>query len=113
MTRKVLAQTAMNVSQLHSEMQRIKSRDAELGFRAQKTVDYLEQLEVLDEKKASELYGKLEKLEVPRLRDIHFHKLIDALPKNGNDVKVVLQSYNVTVSQESCKKIADVIAEYA
>lgn len=112
MAREILSQTPMNVSELHAEMKRIQKRDSELGFRAQKTVDYLESLTVLDESKAKELFEKLSKLEVPRLRDLHFHKLIDLMPTTPNDVKVVLQGYNVTVSQESCKKIADLIAEY-
>ncbi len=102
----------MNSAELHAEMNRIKERDKELGFRAQKTIDYLESLGTLDAKKAKELFEKLQKLEVPRLRDVHFHKIIDLQPTNAKDVKVVLQSYNVTVSQESCKKIADTVAEY-
>lgn len=113
MAQKILEQTPMNVAQLHAEMKRIQKRDEELGFRAQKTVDYLESMHVLSEKKGEELYKKLEELEVPRLRDMHFNKLVDTLPKDAKDVKIVLQGYNVTVTQENCKKIADVCAEYA
>lgn len=110
--REVISQTPMNASQLKTQMDVIKKRDETLGFRAQKTVDYLESVESLDEKKADELFKKLEALAVPRLRDVHFHKLIDIMPKSANEVKTVLQGYNVTVSAESCKKIADVVAEF-
>ncbi len=113
MAQKVISQTPMNASELHGEMKRIKARDTELGFRAQKTLDYLEGGDFLAPEKAKELYDKLQKLEVPRLRDVHFHKLVDCLPTSAKDVKVVLQGYQVTVSQESCKKIADTIAEFA
>lgn len=102
----------MNVTELHSEMKRIKERDKELGFRAQKTIDYLESMTVMDAKKGKELMEKLLKLEVPRLRDMHFHKIIDLMPTSGKDVKIVLQGYNLTVSADGCKKIADVVAEY-
>ncbi len=112
MAQKVLSQVPINSSELHAEMKRIKERDKELGFRAQKTVDYLESLNVLDAKKAKELMDKLLKLEIPRLRDVHFHKIIDVRPTNAKDVKIVLQGYNLTVSQENCKKIADTVAEY-
>lgn len=110
--RQVMSQTPINSSILKSEMDAIKARDNELGFRAQKTVDYLESMGPLPEKKAQELYKKLEALAVPRLRDIHFHKIIDIMPKSSNEVKTVLQGYNVTVSAESCKKIADVVVEF-
>lgn len=113
MAQTIISQTPMNSSELNAEMQRIKGRDKELGFRAQKTVDYLESLGVLDEKKAKELMEKLTKLEVPRLRDMHFHKIIDLKPATAKDVKIVLQGYNLTVTQENCKKIADVVAEYS
>ena len=112
MAQKVLSQVAINASELHGELKRIKARDKELGFRAQKTLDYLEGGHFLAPEKAKELEGKLQKLEVPRLRDVHFHKLVDCLPATAKDVKVVLQGYQVTVSQESCKKIADTIAEF-
>ena len=112
MAQKVMSQVAINASELHAELKRIKARDTELGFRAQKTLDYLESGDFLPEEKAKELYENLQKLDVPRLRDVHFHKLIDCLPTSAKDVKVVLQGYQVTVSQESCKKIADTIAEF-
>lgn len=113
MTQQIISQTPINASDLYAEMKRIKERDSELGFRAQKTYDYLESMSLPSVKKAEELYKKLEELQVPRLRDMHFHKLIDARPVAAKDVKVVLQGYNVTVTQENCKKIADVIAEFA
>jgi DNA-directed RNA polymerase subunit F len=112
MAQKIISQSAMNASELHAEMKRIKERDKELGFRAQKTVDYLESIGTLDAKKAKELLEKLLKLEIPRLRDMHFHKIIDLLPTSAKDVKTILQGYNVTVTQENCKKIADVVAEF-
>ena len=112
MAQKIISQTPMNSAELFAEMKRIKDRDKELGFRAQKTVDYLESLNVMDAKKAKELMDKLLKLEVPRLRDMHFHKIIDIMPTNAKDVKIALQGYNMTVSADSCKKIADTVAEY-
>ncbi len=112
MVQKILSQIPINASELHAEMKRIKERDKELGFRAQKTIDYLDSLNVLDVKKSRELMEKLLKLEIPRLRDVHFHKIVDIVPANAKDVKVALQQYNLTVSQENCKKIADVVAEY-
>ena len=112
MVQKILSQTPIDVAELNAEMKRIKERDKELGFRAQKTLDYLESMNVLDAKKGKELFDKLMKLEIPRLRDMHFHKIVDSMPSNQKDVKIILQGYNVTVSAEACKKIADAVAEY-
>jgi len=113
MAQKVISQAALNAPQVHAELNRIKVRDGELGFRAQKALDYFESLGTLDAKAAKELFEALGKLEVPRLRDVHFHKIIDLMPVSAKDVKTVLQGYQVTVSAESCKKIADAVAQYA
>ena len=112
MAQKIISQAPINSGELHAELKRIKDRDKELGFRAQKTIDYLESLDVLEAKKAKELMEKLLKLEIPRLREMHFHKIVDLKPTSAKDVKIILQGYNVTVTQENCKKIADTVAEF-
>lgn len=112
MAQKILNTTPINSTELFAEMKRIKDRDKELGFRAQKTLDYLESMNIMDAKKGKELLDKLMKLDVPRLREMHFQKIIDLMPSNQKDVKTILQGYNVTVSAEACKKIADAVAEY-
>lgn len=108
----IVSSSPTNTALLKAELQKIKERDGELNFRAQKTLEYLEQFCKLEEKKAKELYDKLEALNVPRLRDIHFNKLIDIMPSHVNDVKVALQGYNITVTNENCKKIAETVAEF-
>lgn len=112
MARKILSQTPTTASEVREALSQIKDRDKELGFRAQKTIDYLDSLKPLDTQKAKQLFDKLVKLEVPRLRDLHFYKIIDLMPTSAKDVKTILQGYNVTVTQENCKKIADTVAEF-
>ena len=113
MTQTIISQTPISASELHEELKRIKKRDDELGFRAQKSLDYLESLHIIDAKKAKELFDKLAALDIPRLRDLHFNKLIDVLPVTEKDVKTTLQGYNINVAAENCKKIADLIVSFA
>jgi len=112
MTSEVLTSEPTNAAHVKSQLEKIKERDGELNFRAQKTLDYLQQFCRLDEKKAGELMEKLMGLNVSRLREMHFHKIIDIMPTHSNDVKVALQGYNISVSNDNCKKIADVVQEY-
>lgn len=84
---------------------------SELSFVAQKTYEYLEQFSHLDKKKAEALFKKLTALEIPRLKDVHFWKLIDLLPEDPKDVRTILQGYNITLTNEQLKKIVDVLAE--
>ncbi len=108
----ILSETPMNIVELKHDLDRIKKRDKELNFRAQKTEDYLNHIVHMTGAKGKELYEKIEKLNVPRLKEAHIHKLIDNLPSTVEAVRAVLQGYVVTVSNENLKKMAELIAEY-
>ncbi len=107
---KVLSESPMNIYQLRKELEEIRKRNKELNFRAAKTEEYLHQ--VLTIKNIDGLFEKLMALNIPRLREMHVHKIIDLMPRSINDLKVILQSYTITVNNESMKKIVDTINEF-
>jgi DNA-directed RNA polymerase subunit F len=109
----IIKETPMTIYEVKDELTKIKDSEGELSYRAGKTFEYLEQFAKLDIKKAKALFDALEKLEIPRLRDVHIAKLVDVLPTTDNDVKTVLQGYAVTVSQDNLKKLASTIEEHA
>ena len=94
----ILSEAPINAYQLKEELQ------------ASKTEDYLNS--VLSVKDWKALFDKLQKMDVPRLRENHIHKIIDLLPETAQDVKVILQGYSVTVSQENMKKIAELVSSF-
>lgn len=106
----IISETPISCYQLRKELERVKKRDNELNFRAKKTEEYLNQ--ILTIKNADELFDKLMKLNVPRLKEQHVHKIIDITPTTANELKVVLQGYTLTVNNESIKKIVDTIQEF-
>lgn len=107
---KILSETSMNIYQLRKELENIKKRDNELNLRASRTEDYLNQTATLNN--SEELFDKILKLEVPRLREQHINKIMDIAPTNVNDLKVILQGYTISLSNESIKKIIDTINEF-
>lgn len=106
----IILEVPMDIYQLKKELERIKKRDNELNFRANRTEEYLNQISSL--KKADELFDGLMKLNIPRLKEHHAHKIIDLAPTTANDLKVILQSYPITISNEAMKKIVDTINEF-
>jgi DNA-directed RNA polymerase subunit F len=113
MTHKVISESPTNAAEVKKILEDIKEKDKELGFRAQRALDHLESISTLPAKKAKELENALAKLEIPRMKEQHIHKLIDVLPKTADEVKLILQGYALTVTNENCKKIADTILEFA
>ena len=103
--RNIINEVPISIHELKKELEKIKKRDKELNFRAAKAEEFLQQ--ITDFKKSDELYEKLVKLNIPRLRDQHIKKIIDILPTTIKDLKVVLQGYTLTINNENAKKIVD------
>ena len=107
----IISETPMNVYQLRKEIEKIKKRGDDLNFRAGKTEEYL--LQTASEiKNAEELFDRIIKLNIPRLREQHVHKIIDVMPTTANELKTVVQGYTITLNNESVKKIVDAISEF-
>lgn len=108
----VISEEPISTFDLKKELAHIKKRDAELGFRAAKTEEYLNTFAKLDEKKTEEIKKKIIELNIPRLKSEHICKLLDILPADLEDVRLVLNSYPLTITNENLVKIADVIKQH-
>ncbi len=105
----IVSETAINAYQLKKELEKIKKSE-ELNFRSARTEEYLTQ--VLPHKISDELFDKITKLNIPRLKEQHIHKIIDVTPTTLNELKVLLQGYTLTVNNEFMKKIVETINEF-
>ncbi|MFH1916910.1 MAG: hypothetical protein ABIJ21_06640 [Nanoarchaeota archaeon] len=108
----VIERVPMNLVQVKEELTKIRKRDGDLDIRGTKTEEYSQNFAALSKKDAEDLYAKLEKLNVPRMKDIHIHKLIDMLPGTVPELKVVMQGYSITITAENMKKIVDTIESF-
>jgi len=107
----VIDEKPINLYILKKELDSAKKGTEELNFRAQRTDEYLQQFAEITPKKAEELYEKIVKLKIPRIKDSHIHKVIDVLPKTVDELKVVLQGYTLTINNDNMKKIVSAVAD--
>lgn len=107
----IVKEEPLTMVEMREELEEVKKRDKELNLRALKTFEYINQFTNLKSKEAKELYEKIEKLQIPRLRDQQIKKIIDLTPKTVDELKVVLQGYTLSVNNENMKKIVKVINE--
>ena len=105
----IIKETPMSMADLKEEINKRKKETKDLHFRAEKTEEYLNQFTILDKKKANELKEKLEKLKIPRLKDVHIIKMVDLMPKTPEDVKSILSGYTITITADNLKKIAEAV----
>ncbi len=113
MQAKIISEAPITMAELKDGVAKIRKRDGEPSFRVIRTEEYLNAFDVLNFKESQELFDKLMKLNVPRLRDIHICKIIDIMPKDANDLKLILQGYTITVSNDNLKKIMDTLQPYS
>ncbi len=107
MVENILKETPINNLTLKEELEKIKKRDKELNFRAERTEEYLKTIDI--SKSANDIAAKIEKLKIPRLKDMHINKIVDIMPSTVKDLKIVLQGYTLTINNENAKKIIDTI----
>ena len=107
MAMEILSETPISAYQLREELEKIKKRDKELNFRAAKAEEHLNS--VGTPKNLDELYEKISKLDIARLKDQHIRKILDIMPKSVNELKAVMQGYTISVTNENMKKIVDII----
>ena len=108
----VFSENPITTAELGKELEKIKKRDKELSFRGAKVEEYIQNFAAVDEAKGKELFEKLNKLSIPRLKEMHIVKLIDLMPITADEVKMVLQGYTITVNQDNLKKIAKTIEDF-
>ena len=109
MAMEILSETPISAYQLKEELEKIKKRDKELNFRAAKTEEHLNSIDT--PKNLDDLYEKISKLDIARLKDQHIRKILDVMPKSVNELKVVMQGYTISVTNENMKKVVDIITK--
>jgi len=107
MALEILSETPISSSQLKEELKKIKQKEKELNFRAAKTEEHLDNIESY--KEIGPLYEKINKLDIPRLREQHIYKIIDLMPATIKDLKVILQGYTISINNDGMKKIVDAV----
>lgn len=109
----LISETPISMVDLKENIAEIKKRDEELGFRATKTEEYLNQFVKLDKKEAEDLKKKIEALDVKRLNESMLIKILDIVPINVEELKTIFQSSVVSVSKKDMEAIIQITKEYA
>jgi DNA-directed RNA polymerase subunit F len=108
----VISEEPVTMAQLRDDLKKIHKKEEELNLRANKTLEYLNMFVTIKGSEAKELYGKVEALDIPRFKPEHIVKIIDILPASVEELKTVMSGFSITITNENCKKIVDVVAEY-
>ncbi len=107
----ILEKTPITVTEVKAVIRSLKKRDEELSFRAGKTEEYVNAVAKLSLKQVAELKKALTALDIPRFKGEHIVKVIDTMPTSVAELKVVLQGYTLTVSNDNLSKIVSAVKD--
>ena len=107
----ILEKTPLTLAEVRASLKNVKKRDTELNFRANKTDEYVNAVTKLSQKQAADLKKALMALEIPRMKEEYVAKIVDTVPTGVAELKVILQGYTLTISNENYTKIAETINE--
>ncbi len=106
---KIISQTPVSMAELKLEIEKIKKREKEPSIRVTNVEEYLNSLSHISAEKEKKLIEEIKKLDIPRLKDEHIIKIADTLPKTVDDLKLIMQGYVISISNENLKKIVNAV----
>jgi|GEM_PF-1708117 len=106
---KILSEKPVLPHEVKSLLENI-SKNFELSYIEEKTLNYLKTVLKLDEKSAKELYEELLNLNIQELPKNVIIKIVEFLPKDIEELKVIL--YGIPLDKEKAEKILETVKKY-
>src|SRR3989344_4834918 len=105
----VIEQKPVTMAEVGEMLEDLKKNTKELGFRAEKVNNYINENSLVKKKDAENIYKNLEGLGISRLRDRHLIKLIDVMPEDVDSLKAVFAGEATSLKQEEFKDRKSVV----
>ncbi len=107
-----IEQTPLSLQKVKEIIGNIEKRDGELGFFSTRVRDYMQDFVQGSQDKSDKLYKKLQALGLTRLKEEHMAKIADFLPRDANELKVVLSAYPLSIPKKDQDAIVATVAEF-
>ncbi|MBI2151679.1 hypothetical protein HYU21_03080 [Candidatus Woesearchaeota archaeon] len=104
----------LSLAVVKERLAEIEKRDEKLNLLSNKCKEYVDLFvpNIMDHKKCKELHDRLVDLKLTRLKEEHIAKIIDFLPKDAQDLKVVLQAYPLSLPKKDQDDILKTVQEF-
>ncbi len=92
------------------EILRARSKEIELGYEQKNALEYLKKYDKLTAKKARELMEELK--QIKKLREKQIISIINILPKDNDDLRLILEKDYNTLSDDEKKLILESVKKF-
>ncbi len=87
-----------------------KAKEKELGYEQKNALEHLRKFSRLTDKSANEMVNELEKLE--KLRERHMVAIVNILPQDTDELKLLFANEIVTLTDDDKKKIVSIVKKF-
>ena len=87
-----------------------KEKEKELGYEQRNALEHLRKFANLSESKAKEMAEELKKIE--KLREKHIVNLVNLLPQDEEELRLIFANEIITLTDEEKKTILDVVKKF-
>lgn len=87
-----------------------KAKEKELGYEQKNALEHLRKFSKISEKAMSEMVGELKKIE--KLRERHIVSIVNMLPQDSDELRLLFANEIVTLSDEDKKKILSIVKKF-
>jgi len=109
---KIIVEESISSVELLEQLKAIKKKNKELNAKGEKTMEFLNAIEVPTKKEAEELKKKIIELNIPRLKERHINKVIEVMPTDMDSLKMLFSGENLTIKQEDLNKILSLLKKH-
>ena len=101
-------ETFVPISKVKEILEEVKDKNYEQKL----AYEHAKKFSKLDAKKAQKLVEELSKLEMRKLKDDQIVKIVDIMPKDMEDLKVILEKSKIQFKEEELQKILEIVKKY-
>ena len=97
MVKKILEEQPVSITKVEDIIKERK-KDGELTYEQKKTLQYTKEFKKLDTKEAEELLNELEEAKIDEQTAV---KIVDVLPRNKTELKVLYSKHHIPTEEET------------
>ena len=87
-----------------------KAKEKELGYEQKNALEHLRKFSKLTDKSTNDMVNELEKLE--KLRERHIVAIVNILPQDTDELKLLFANEIVTLTDDDKKKIVSIVKKF-
>tara|TARA_Y100000310_G_scaffold159115_1_gene158582 strand:- start:5560 stop:5907 length:348 start_codon:yes stop_codon:yes gene_type:complete len=108
-----IEESPLGIVQIKSMLKSMEKRDIDMNYRSNKAKEFIDFFgSALGAAKSEDLMKKLSSLSITRLKPVHIIKIIDFLPRDLDELRIIMTSYTVSLPKKDQEAIVAAVKEF-